>query len=185
MGYIYKIPSSPDEELPPSQQGGAGPMNKINPMLLFLAIAAIVIGSFEYSRRNKRKLGLVIVRSYELQTQLAEMNRLKETNEELKKQISEKEQIEHDLRKQLRTSSRYIKPGEKPEITYGLISSILYSGVDTIAVVDGEIMREGDTLYGIRIVKILRNEIEFAKDRRRWSQRLGESPPAIWTEHLP
>lgn len=185
MGYIYKIPSSPNEEPPPPPKGGAGPMSKINPMLLFLAIASIVIGSFEYSRRNKHKLEQATARSYELQTQLAEMNRLRGTNEELKKEIAEKEQIEHDLRKQLRMSSRFIKPGEKPEITYGLISSILYSGVDTIAVIDGEIMREGDTLYGIRIVKILRNEIEFAKDRRRWSQRLGESPPEIWTEHLP
>ncbi len=184
MGYIYKIPSSPNEELPPPETG-AGPMRKINPMLLFLAIASIVIGSFEYSRRNKRKLEQVTARSYGVQEQLAEMNRLKETNEELKKQIAEKEEIEHNLRKQLRMSSRFIKPGEKPEITYGLISSILYSGVDSLVVIDGEIMREGDMLYGIQIVRILRNEIEFAKDRRIWKQRLGESPPEIWTEHLP
>ena len=184
MGYIYKIPSSPDDESP-LPETGAGPMSKINPMLLFLAVASIVIGSFEYSRRNKRKMERVTAESYSLKAELAEMNRLKETNDKLKTQLAEKEEIELDLRKQLRTSSRYIKPGEKPEITYGLISSILYSGVDTIAVIDGEIMREGDMLYGIQIVKILRNEIEFAKGRRRWKQRLGESPPNIWTEHLP
>ncbi len=184
MGYIYKIPSSPDEgSVPP--ETGAGPMNKINPMLLFLAVASIVIGSFEYSRRNKRKMEQVTAESYSLKAELTEMNRLRETNKELKEQIAEKEEIEHNLRKQLRMSSRYIKPGEKPEITYGLISSILYSGVDTIAVIDGEIMREGDMLYGIQIVKILRNEVEFSKGRKRWKQRLGESPPNVWTEHLP
>lgn len=184
MGYIYKIPSSPDEESPPPEIS-AGPMGKINPMLLFLAIASIVIGSFEYSRRNKRKLEQISANSYGLKAELAEMNRLRETNRELKEQLAEKEEIELGLRKQLRMSSRYIQPGEKPEITYGLISSILYSGVDTIVVIDGEIMREGDMLYGIQIVKILRNEVEFSKDRRRWKQRLGESPSGIWTEHLP
>lgn len=184
MGYIYKIPSSPDEESAPPEIS-AGPMGKINPMLLFLAVASIVIGSFEYSRRNKRKLEQISAKSYGLKAELAEMNRLRETNKELKEQLAEKEEIELGLRKQLRMSSRYIRPGEKPEITYGLISSILYSGVDTIVVIDGEIMREGDMLYGIQIVKILRNEVEFSKDRRRWKQRLGESPPGIWTEHLP
>jgi len=140
---------------------------------------------YKRQRRNKRKMEQVTTESYSLKAKLTEMNRLRETNKELKEQIAEKEEIEHNLRKQLRMSSRYIKPGEKPEITYGLISSILYSGVDTIVVIDGEIMREGDMLYGIQIVKILRNEVEFSKGRKRWKQRLGESPSNIWTEHLP
>ena len=45
---------------------------------------------------------------------------------------------------------------------------------DRSAVIDGEIVHEGDIIHGAKVVKIYRGEVEFEKNGKRWRQRVQE-----------
>ena len=47
---------------------------------------------------------------------------------------------------------------------------------DHSAVIDGEIIHEGDVVHGANVVKIDRGEVEFEKNGKRWRQRVQEQP---------
>lgn len=51
------------------------------------------------------------------------------------------------------------------------LTGILYSD-DPLAIVDGEIAKEGDTINGTKVVKIHRDEVEFEKDGEKWTQQV-------------
>ena len=54
------------------------------------------------------------------------------------------------------------------------VTAILYSDSPS-CIIDGEIVKEGQTVKGATVVKIHRDKIEFEKDERRWTQ--SPSPP--------
>jgi hypothetical protein len=63
----------------------------------------------------------------------------------------------------------------------GLILAIAYS--DKPAVLIGkELLSEGDTIQGVKVIKIDRDIVEFEKNGRRWTQQAGETPPAYWAD---
>jgi len=68
----------------------------------------------------------------------------------------------------------------KPEPTHGVVTGILYSKDDPSAVIDGQIVHEGDTIHGAEVVKIHRDKIEFEKSRKKWMQKVQEKPKAFW-----
>ena len=55
---------------------------------------------------------------------------------------------------------------KKPKLT-----GILYSD-NPLAIVDGEMAKEGDTINGTKVVKIHRGEVEFEKDGEKWTQQV-------------
>ncbi len=59
---------------------------------------------------------------------------------------------------------------------YGVITGILYSEDKPVAVVSGKLVNEGMVIDGVKIVKIHKDNVEFQKDGRLWSQRIGEKP---------
>ena len=62
--------------------------------------------------------------------------------------------------------------------SWGLLASILYSARVSSVVIDGEILHEGDTIHGVKVVGINEDTVELAKDDERWQQKVGMTFPA-------
>lgn len=64
----------------------------------------------------------------------------------------------------------------------GVVKGILYTGIDSSVMIDNQVLKEGDTIYGTTIEKIYPKEVEFRRDGKRWSQRICEHPDPAWNE---
>ena len=65
-----------------------------------------------------------------------------------------------------------------PEPT--VVTGISYAEEDPSAIVGYDIVREGDMIHGVRVVKIYRDKVEFEKDGKRWTQGVREKPNRAW-----
>ena len=65
---------------------------------------------------------------------------------------------------------------------YGVVRGVLYVAEDSSALIDEYIVKEGETIYGVKVVKIDRDAVEFSKDRKTWRQRVREKPDLAWNE---
>lgn len=63
----------------------------------------------------------------------------------------------------------------------GVVRGILYTGEYSSVIIDNQILEEGDTIYGTTIEKIYPKKVEFAKNEKKWSQRICEHPDPAWT----
>lgn len=66
----------------------------------------------------------------------------------------------------------------------GQVTGIIHSDDKPSAVIGNSLVHEGDTFYGVRIVKIHFNNVEFEMDGQTWSQRLREKPSKHWPDPL-
>lgn len=80
------------------------------------------------------------------------------------------------LEKQLREDA--VKP--KPEATHGVVTGILYSAERAAAVVDRKIVHQGDTINGVKVVKIFRDKVEFERKGKKWTQTVQQKPASYW-----
>ena len=62
----------------------------------------------------------------------------------------------------------------------GVVTGILYTIEDSTALIDGQILKQGDSLYGVEIIKIERRHVEFQKYSHRWKQYIKDSPNPAW-----
>jgi hypothetical protein len=62
----------------------------------------------------------------------------------------------------------------------GLISGILYSADRPAAIVGSKIVYQQDKLGDVRIVKISVGAVDFDKNGRTWTQKIGEAPSSMW-----
>ena len=62
----------------------------------------------------------------------------------------------------------------------GLVSGIAYSRSRALALIDDEMLPEGDIVYGVTIIKIHEDKVEFEKNGKRWTQKVGEQPDSRW-----
>ena len=62
----------------------------------------------------------------------------------------------------------------------GIIGGILYCDEDSTISIDGQVLRNGDTLYGVKVVKIYRDKVKFDKNGLQWEQRIRERPNPAW-----
>ncbi len=78
----------------------------------------------------------------------------------------------------------------KPELTKaeadnqtppGLISAIAYSDRPCVLIGD-QLLFEGDTIRGVKVIKISEGAVEFEKNGTRWTQQAGETPPSYWAD---
>ena len=58
----------------------------------------------------------------------------------------------------------------------GVVTGILYSEDNPSAVVDKDIVRQGDSIHGVKVVKIHKEQVEFEKAGKRWVQKVKEEP---------
>jgi type II secretory pathway component PulC len=63
----------------------------------------------------------------------------------------------------------------------GLIIAIAYSDSPSV-LIGKELLSEGDTIRGVKVVKINRDTVEFEKDGHRWTQQAGETPNSYWSD---
>jgi hypothetical protein len=68
-------------------------------------------------------------------------------------------------------------PQAKPT---GMISGILYSADRPAAIVGSNIVHQGDKLGNVRVTKIGTGSVEFDKNGRSWTQKVGEAPSSMW-----
>jgi hypothetical protein len=122
---------------------------------------------------NRQKLGSAKIKTAELQTRI----------DKLTEELASRSEIERRLRREVLGIEDKPEPPAKPKAgkaDRGLITAIL-SGVENPSVViDDEILYEGDTIYGVKIVKIHTDEVELAKNSSTWTQQIDQPPPAVW-----
>lgn len=68
----------------------------------------------------------------------------------------------------------------KPKPTHGVITGIVYAEENPSAIIDGQIVHEGDTIHNVTVVKIHRDKIEFEKNDKKRKQKVQETPKAFW-----
>lgn len=66
------------------------------------------------------------------------------------------------------------------EVVTGVVMGVLHSTDKPSAVIDYEIVHEGDIIHGVEVVKIHRDKVEFEKHRKRWTQQVEERPNSAW-----
>jgi hypothetical protein len=62
----------------------------------------------------------------------------------------------------------------------GVITGITYSENKSFAIIGTHIVSEGESIEGIKIVKIHPDKVVFEKDGKRWTQELNESSGPQW-----
>ncbi|MFA5239553.1 MAG: hypothetical protein WC476_07605 [Phycisphaerae bacterium] len=62
----------------------------------------------------------------------------------------------------------------------GVVMGILHNGKDSCALINHELIHEGDVTNGIKVIKIDRTEVEFEKGGQRWTQRVLAEPNPAW-----
>lgn len=69
--------------------------------------------------------------------------------------------------------------------TGGIVDGILFSPDNPSVLIDGQVLRVGDTIYDVEVVEIGRRIITFEKNNKRWGQRVQERPNRAWDEPDP
>jgi hypothetical protein len=68
----------------------------------------------------------------------------------------------------------------------GTVVGILYSKEKACALINHEVVCEGDITNGVKVVRIDKHKVEFEKDGERWTQKVLANPNSAWkTPKLP
>ncbi len=65
----------------------------------------------------------------------------------------------------------------KSSLTSGgsaIVTGIIYSQDNPLAIIDGQIVKEGQEILGVRILKITPDTVEFASKGKTWKQKLND-----------
>jgi len=81
-----------------------------------------------------------------------------------------------DVEKRLKDNA--FKP--KPKPTHGVVIGIVYSEDKQIALIDKEVVRPGDTIHGVKVVKIHQDNVEFEKNGKVWKQKVRDMAGKLW-----
>jgi len=63
---------------------------------------------------------------------------------------------------------------------YGVVVGIICNAENPTALINNEIVHEGDTINGVRVIKISRDKIQFEKNGSVWTQKVLEKPNPAW-----
>jgi hypothetical protein len=90
---------------------------------------------------------------------------------------------EKDLKEQVRSILEYLRQSASRPAQYGLVQSVGYSPPGGyFCMIEGvdKVLGVGDRIGTVRVLKIDREKVEFAKDGATWAQALGASPQPFW-----
>lgn len=62
------------------------------------------------------------------------------------------------------------------DVDKGTVTGIMYADDTPMAVIDGVILREGQSIHNAKVVKINPDYVEFEYEGKRWSQKVNELP---------
>ena len=68
----------------------------------------------------------------------------------------------------------------KREATHGVVGGIVYTKENPSAIIDSKLLKEGETIHGVKIIKIHEAAVEFEKDSQSWTQKTGETADTFW-----
>lgn len=68
-----------------------------------------------------------------------------------------------------------VQAEEKGEPTIRPIKGIVYSEEHPYAIIGTQIVGEGDTIDGVKVIKIYKDKVEYEKDGKRWTQELSRT----------
>ena len=80
------------------------------------------------------------------------------------------------------TSSKRSRSPAK-SVNKGFVSGIAYSEHNALAFINDKMISEGGVIDGITIFKIHQDSVEFEKNGKRWTQKVGEQPVSKWRWH--
>jgi hypothetical protein len=69
---------------------------------------------------------------------------------------------------------------EMPFATHGVVTGILYAQENSSILIDGRIVHEGQTIYGVKLLTIRPKAVDFEKDGAVWTQKVREAREADW-----
>lgn len=81
---------------------------------------------------------------------------------------------------QLEKRQKEISLATEPDTTHGVITGIIYSDDDPVAIIDGTIVRDNGEIHGVKIVKIHKDSVEFDRNNKTWTQHVQEIQQANW-----
>ncbi|HLB74550.1 MAG TPA: hypothetical protein VJJ98_11060 [Sedimentisphaerales bacterium] len=79
----------------------------------------------------------------------------------------------------------YVNPNLSAGATRGMVDGILFSPDNPSALIDGQVLKIGDQIYGVEVVEISRRIVTFEKDGQTWEQRVCERPNSTWDDPNP
>ena len=62
----------------------------------------------------------------------------------------------------------------------GRVTGLLQSNDNPMVVIDGEIVRQGEQIYGVTVVNINADRVEFSGNGVEWEQAVGGQPGSGW-----
>ncbi len=90
---------------------------------------------------------------------------------------------ENHLKEQVRGILEYLRQDESRPVRFGAVASVghcINSGYYCMVEGVDKVLAVGDTVVGVRVVKIDPEKVEFAKDGTTWTQPLGAPPQPFW-----
>jgi len=78
------------------------------------------------------------------------------------------------------TKGQYAATSRKPANKFGVVTGIVFNRKAPMALINDQVVNEGDTLGGIKIVKINRDEVQFEKNGKMWTQGVRQKPNSAW-----
>jgi hypothetical protein len=64
--------------------------------------------------------------------------------------------------------------------TLGLISGIVYAQDNPLVIIDGQILRQGQSIHGVRVIRIHHDHVDLERDSTTWTQKVGQPPADNW-----
>ena len=62
--------------------------------------------------------------------------------------------------------------------SYFVVTGILFSEESPLAMINGNVIREGKSINGVKVIKIQQDSVEFENANHRWSQKVNEPASA-------
>jgi uncharacterized membrane-anchored protein YhcB (DUF1043 family) len=154
-----------------------------------IAIILIIRYGFKTAREQTKAENKIVAMQAQLrrtQAKLAEANaqtaKLEAYTEELVSLLASMPKTAKQSKKSVDIENKRARPAP-PKARSGLITAILYTNSGSSVVIDGKILYEGDTIHGVKVVKIHEDSVELARNTNRWTQRIHQIPPKAWNQN--
>ena len=154
-----------------------------------IAIILIINYGFKTAREHteaENKIRAVRAQLIRTRAKLAEANaqiaKLEAYTEELVSLLAPRPKIEKQLKKSVGIENKRERPAP-PKARPGLITAILYTISGSSVVIDDKILYEGDTIHGVKVVKIHEDSVELARNTNQWIQQIHQVPPPVWNQN--
>lgn len=66
---------------------------------------------------------------------------------------------------------------------YDVIAGVILlfaKGTHSSVIIDGQVLKAGDTIHGVKVIKVLKGKVEFEKNGQRWTRKVKETPAPEW-----